>query len=76
VAALKQGDTKGDHMATTKSATASGSGTMADTVNDMRGEFEQIDERLKTFVKERPIMALLSAVAAGYIVGRVLRRHG
>ena len=62
-------------MATTKSATATGTGTMADTVNDMRGEFEQIDERLKTFVQERPIMALLSAVAAGYVVGRVLRRH-
>ena len=63
-------------MATTKSATASGTGTMAETASEMRSEFEQLDERLKVFVKERPIMALLSAVAAGYVVGRVLRRHG
>lgn len=64
-------------MATTKPATASGSGTtMADTANEMRSELEHLDERLKAFVKERPIMALLSAVAAGYLVGRVLRRHG
>ena len=61
-------------MATTKSATASGG--MAETANEMRSELEQLDERLRVFVKERPIMALLSAVAAGYVVGRVLRRHG
>lgn len=60
-------------MATTKSATASG--TLADTADEMRSEIQDLDQRLKVFVKERPIMALLSAVAAGYLVGRVLRRH-
>ncbi len=60
-------------MATTKSATASG--TLADTADEMRSEIQDLDQRLKVFVKERPIMALLSAVAAGYLVGRILRRH-
>jgi hypothetical protein len=64
-------------MAPTKSATASGSGNaMAETADEVRNELQQLDERLRVFVKERPIMALLSAVAAGYVVGRVLRRHG
>ena len=64
-------------MATTKSATAGGGGTaMAETASEVRSELEQLDARLRVFVKERPIMALLSAVAAGYVVGRVLRRHG
>ena len=60
-------------MATTKSATASG-GSLADT-DEMRSEIQDLDQRLKVFVKDRPILALLSAVAAGYVVGRILRRH-
>lgn len=62
-------------MATTKSATASGGASLADTADEMRSEIQDLDQRLKVFVKDRPILALLSAVAAGYLVGRVLRRH-
>ena len=40
----------------------------------MRAQFERLDGELRDFVKERPILALLGAVAAGYVVGRVLRR--
>jgi len=28
------------------------------------------------FVKERPVMALLGVIAAGYVIGRMLRRRG
>jgi hypothetical protein len=76
VAALNPTEAKGDDMATMKSATASGATAMADTVKDVQTELGQLDERMRAFVKERPIMALLSAVAAGYLVGRVLRRRG
>lgn len=62
-------------MATTKSATASGGSSLADTADEMRSEIQDLDQRLKVFVKDRPILALLSAVAAGYLVGRILRRH-
>lgn len=61
-------------MATTKSATASG-GSIAEAAEEMRGELANLDTRLRAFVEERPLMALLSAVAAGYVVGRILRRH-
>mgnify|MGYP001571686586 CR=1 FL=1 len=45
-----------------------------DTAGEMRAQIERIDEQVRGFVKERPILALLSAVAAGYLAGRVLRR--
>jgi hypothetical protein len=48
---------------------------LADTADEMRSEIQDLDQRLKVFVKDRPMLALLSAVAAGYLVGRVLRRH-
>ncbi len=61
-------------MATTKSASASGARMLSESTGDMRAELERIDEELRGFVKERPILALLSAVAAGYVLGRILRR--
>ena len=60
-------------MATTKSGTATAR-EGADGVDAMSAEFAQVDEQLRAFVKERPVLALLSAVAAGYLVGRLLRR--
>jgi len=60
--------------ATTKSMTASASDTAAEVGNDLRADLTRVDEELRVFVKERPILALLSAVAAGYLVGRLLRR--
>jgi hypothetical protein len=74
MAAVTSIHTKGDDMATTKSAMASGD-SMSATAGEMRDELQDLDQRLRLFVKERPIMALLSAVAAGYMVGRILRRH-
>lgn len=61
-------------MATTRTAAATGS-QGSEMLRDVRSELEQLDEQMRTFVKERPIMALLSAVALGYVVGRILRRH-
>lgn len=63
-------------MATMKTATASGGSAMAETADEMRTELAQLDTRVRAFVNERPIMALLSAVAAGYLAGRVLGRRG
>lgn len=60
-------------MTTTRTAATEplSEGTSSD---EMRAQVEQLDEQLRGFVKERPILALLSAVAAGYLAGRVLRR--
>jgi hypothetical protein len=63
-------------MATMKTAATSGASEAAETAREVGSEFEQLDQRVRGFVKERPILALLSAIAAGYVVGRVLRRHG
>lgn len=34
------------------------------------------DEKLVTFVRERPLASLIAALAAGYLVGRVVSRFG
>jgi hypothetical protein len=59
-------------MATTRSSTASGTRPASGT--DMSTEFERVDEEVRAFVQERPVMALLGAIAAGYFIGRIMRR--
>lgn len=39
-----------------------------------REELERIDRRVRGFVAERPVTAVLLALATGYVVGRVLSR--
>ena len=63
---------KGDTMATTNAGTASREGS--DGIEDLKAELGQVDEQLRAFVKERPVLAVLSAVAAGFLVGRLMRR--
>lgn len=61
-------------MAVTRQA-ANASQTAEELGNEMSAQLERVDSELRAFVKERPIMALLGAVAAGYVLGRILRRH-
>lgn len=61
-------------MAVTRGA-ANASQTAEELGNEMSVQLERVDSELRAFVKERPIMALLGAVAAGYVLGRMLRRH-
>ena len=60
-------------MATTKAGTAPAPDG-SEALGDIAAELGQVDEQLRSFVKERPVLALLSAVAAGYLVGRLMRR--
>jgi len=62
-------------MATNKSGTANAR-EGSDFVDDVTTELTQVDEQMRAFVKERPVLALLSAVATGYLVGRIMRRRG
>jgi hypothetical protein len=39
-----------------------------------RDELERIDRSVRGFVAERPVTAVLLALATGYVVGRVLSR--
>lgn len=39
-----------------------------------REEIQRIDRSVRTFVAERPVTAVLLALATGYVVGRVLSR--
>lgn len=39
-----------------------------------RQEIERLDRGVRSFVSERPVTAVLLALATGYVVGRVLSR--
>jgi hypothetical protein len=63
-------------MATTKTASigASVSRQASEVGAEVSSELGRVDRELRAFVKERPVLALLSAIAAGYMLGRVIRR--
>ena len=63
-------------MATTRTAAASGARAVADAGGELSAEMARIDQGVRAFVKERPVLALLGAITAGYLLGRVLRRRG
>lgn len=39
-----------------------------------REELERVNQRVRGFVAERPVMAVLLALATGYVVGRIISR--
>ena len=39
-----------------------------------REELERVDRHVRSFVAERPVLAVLLALTAGYVVGRVISR--
>jgi ElaB/YqjD/DUF883 family membrane-anchored ribosome-binding protein len=40
-----------------------------------REAFTDLDKKVRTFVKERPGLCLLGAVAAGFVIGRIVSRR-
>jgi len=61
-------------MAATK-ATPIASRLPTEGMGEMKDELARFDKEVRAFVQERPVLALLSAVAAGYLVGRMMRRY-
>jgi ElaB/YqjD/DUF883 family membrane-anchored ribosome-binding protein len=39
-------------------------------------EVKNADDKLVTFVRERPVVAVCTAMAVGYLIGRVFTRFG
>ncbi|MEW6268119.1 MAG: hypothetical protein AB1689_02330 [Thermodesulfobacteriota bacterium] len=39
-----------------------------------REELERLDRQVRDFVTEKPLMAVLLALTAGYVVGRIVSR--
>ena len=60
---------------TTSNLASNAEGQITDMTNDLRSELERYDRELRAAVKERPVVALLSALAAGYLLGRLFRRR-
>ena len=63
-------------MATTSTAAANEPGSAAETAGEPSDTLARIDKEVRAFVTERPVLALLGAITAGYLIGRLLRRLG
>ena len=44
-----------------------------DAVADVRERLEDVDVQIRSFVREKPLVAVGVAVAAGFLVGRLLK---
>lgn len=53
-----------------------GLGDVAEVAPRLVQKAKDADEKLVAFVRERPVVALCAALAAGYLVGRVISRFG
>jgi hypothetical protein len=53
-----------------------GLSAIAEVAPELAQRAKAADDKLVAFVRERPITALVAALAAGYLVGRVISRLG
>jgi hypothetical protein len=53
-----------------------GLGAAADAVPRLVETAKATDAKIVAFVRERPLAALVTALAVGYVVGRVVSRFG
>ncbi len=63
-------------METTQFNGLDGLGTAEEVLPRLVQKAKAADEKLVSFVKERPVAALVTALAVGYVVGRVFSRFG
>ncbi len=47
-----------------------------DVVPKIVQKVRTVDEKLVQLVRERPVVSLVAALAAGYVIGRVVSRFG
>lgn len=43
-------------------------------IESATGELERINRQVRTFVTEKPVVAVLLALTAGYVTGRIISR--
>ncbi len=63
-------------MGTTHFDGLNGLGTAEEVLPRLVQKAKAADEKIVAFVKERPVTALVTALAVGYVVGRVISRLG
>ncbi len=44
-------------------------------IEELRGRLESLNQRVKGYIQERPVVCLAGAVALGYLVARISRRR-
>ncbi len=53
-----------------------GAAGLGEPLEDLQGKLEQLNERVKGFIKERPVACLVGAMAIGYVLARLARGRG
>ena len=51
-----------------------GTAPLGRSFEQLRDNFTDLDGEVRRFVREKPLLAIGAAIAAGYIVGRILSR--
>jgi hypothetical protein len=51
-----------------------GTAPLGRSLDQLRGNLTDFDGEVRRFVRDKPLLALGAAVAAGYILGRILAR--
>jgi hypothetical protein len=46
-----------------------------DQLDELKQRLDRLNERVKSFIKERPAACLVGAMALGYVVARIARRR-
>lgn len=46
---------------------------LGEPLDELQGRLEQLNERVKGFIKERPLACLVGAMAVGYVLARLAR---
>lgn len=63
-----------NHATATHSAEANAKLLLAPHLDQMEDSLTLLNERALDFIRERPVVALLGAVALGFIVGKIASR--
>jgi hypothetical protein len=51
-----------------------GTAPLGRSLDELRGNVMDLDAEVRRFVRDKPLLALGAAIAAGYTVGRILSR--
>ncbi len=63
-----------DQIAAERSSPPHSEPVQSDILTNVSSRMTEIEQHLRTLIRQRPVVAILTAVGAGYLVARLLSR--